>query len=295
MDENEFRPFLWRTPIQLSHRASFLCSALFLQGSGLSSYLMSTLQPSLPSRKSTKQRLDSLLVTLALVPSREQASRLILAGRVKVDGLVRDKPGKLVPSDVEVEIVQPDCQYASRGGEKLAPALEAFGLSCTGLVVMDVGASTGGFTDCVLQHGAKRVYAIDVGYGQLDWRLRSDARVIVMDRVNIRYLRPEDISELVDLVVIDVSFISLKMVWPAILPVLKPQGYLLSLIKPQFEVGKGQVGKGGIVRDEQLREAVKDQFVDYAKLLSLELVGLIDSPVLGKKGNREILIGLKKR
>jgi 23S rRNA (cytidine1920-2'-O)/16S rRNA (cytidine1409-2'-O)-methyltransferase len=256
---------------------------------------MSTLQPSLPSRKSTKQRLDSLLVTLALVPSREQASRLILAGRVKVDGLVRDKPGKLVPSEVEVEIVQPDCQYASRGGEKLAPALEAFGLSCTGLVVMDVGASTGGFTDCVLQHGATRVYSIDVGYGQLDWRLRSDARVIVMDRVNIRYLRSEDIPELVDLIVIDVSFISLKMVWPAILPVLKPQGYLVSLIKPQFEVGKGQVGKGGIVRDEHLREAVKDQFVDFAKSLSLELVGLIDSPVLGKKGNREILIGLKKQ
>lgn len=295
MDENEFRPFLWRTPIQLSHRVSSHCSPHFLQESGLGSYLMSTLRPSLHARKSTKQRLDSLLVSLALVPSREQASRLILAGRVKVDGLVRDKPGKSVPSEVKVEIVQPDCQYASRGGEKLAPALEAFGLSCRGLVVMDVGASTGGFTDCVLQHGAQRVYAIDVGYGQLDWRLRSDARVIVMDRVNIRYIRPEDIPELVDLVVIDVSFISLKMVWPAILPVLKPQGYLVSLIKPQFEVGKGQVGKGGIVRDEQLREAVKDQFVDYAKSLSLELVGLIDSPVLGKKGNREILMGLKKR
>jgi len=295
MDENVFRPFLWRTPIQLSPRAASHFSPLFLKEIGLGSHLMSTLQPSLPSRKSTKQRLDSLLVSLSLVPSREQASRLILAGRVKVDGLVRDKPGKLVPSEVEVEIIQPDCQYASRGGEKLAPALEAFGLSCTGLVVMDVGASTGGFTDCVLQRGAERVYAIDVGYGQLDWRLRSDARVIVMDRVNVRYLRPEDIPELVDLIVIDVSFISLKMVWPAILPVLKPEGYLVSLIKPQFEVGKGQVGKGGIVRDEQLREAVKDQFVDYAKSLSLDLVGLIDSSVLGKKGNKEILIGLKKR
>ena len=256
---------------------------------------MATLQPSFPSRKAIKQRLDSLLVSLALVQSREQASRLILAGRVKVDGLVRDKPGKLMPSDGEVEIVQPDCQYASRGGEKLAPALEAFGLSCKGFVVMDVGASTGGFTDCVLQGGAERVYAIDVGYGQLDWRLRSDARVIVMDRVNIRYLRPEDLPEQVDLVVIDVSFISLKMVWPAILPVLKPQGYLVSLVKPQFEVGKGQVGKGGIVRDESLREAVKDQFLNYDRSLSLDLVGLIDSPVLGKKGNREILIGLKKR
>jgi len=133
-------------------------------------------QPSLLVKKTAKQRLDSLLVSRELVPSREQASRLILAGRVKVDGLVRDKPGKLVPSDVDVEIIQPKCQYASRGGEKLAPALEAFGLSCSGWVVMDVGASTGGFTDCVLQRGAERVYAIDVGYGQMDWRLRSDSR-----------------------------------------------------------------------------------------------------------------------
>jgi len=252
-------------------------------------------QPSLLVKKTTKQRLDSLLVSRELVPSREQASRLILAGRVKVDGLVRDKPGKLVPSDVEVEIIQPECQYASRAGEKLAPALEAFGLSCSGWVVMDVGASTGGFTDCVLQRGAERVYAIDVGYGQMDWRLRSDSRVIVMDRMNIRYLCPDDIPELVDLVVIDVSFISLKMVWPVILPALKPQGYLVSLIKPQFEVGKGQVGRGGIVRDETLRQAVKDQFVQYANFLSLDIIGLIDSPVLGKKGNKEIVIGLKKR
>lgn len=218
-----------------------------------------------------------------------------MAGRVQVNGMVVDKPGKLVSSDVVVELRQPSCQYASRAGEKLAPALDAFDLSCSGLVVMDVGASTGGFTDCVLQRGAERVYAIDVGYGQLDWRLRTDPRVIVMDRVNVRHLGPDDIPELVDLVVIDVSFISLKLVWPAILPVLKPRGYLVSLIKPQFEVGKGHVGRGGIVRDEQLREAVKDQFIDYAKLLSLDLVGLIDSPVLGKKGNKEILIGLKKR
>lgn len=233
------------------------------------------------------------MVFQSLLPSREQACRLILAGRVKVDGMVRDKPGKLVSVEAEIEIIQPDSQYASRGGDKLAPALDAFNLSCAGLVVMDVGASTGGFTDCVLQRGAERVYAVDVGYGQLDWRLRSDSRVIVMDRVNIRYLCPDDIPERVDLVVIDVSFISLKLVWPAILPILKPQGYLVALIKPQFEVGKGQVGKGGIVRDEQLRETVKEQFVDYAKFLSFDIVGLIDSPVLGKKGNKEILIGLK--
>lgn len=255
---------------------------------------MSSVQSSLPIRKSTKQRLDSRLVSQALVPSRDQASRLILAGRVRIDGVVMDKPGKLVSSEVTAEIVQPDCQYASRGGEKLAPALEAFGLSCSGLVVMDVGASTGGFTDCVLQRGAQRVYAIDVGYGQLAWRLRSDPRVIVMDRLNVRYLRQENIPELVDLIVIDVSFISLKMVWPVILPVLKPQGYLVALIKPQFEVGKGQVGRGGIVRDEKLRQAVKAQFVEYAKSLSLNLIGLIDSPLLGKKGNKEMVMGVQK-
>jgi 23S rRNA (cytidine1920-2'-O)/16S rRNA (cytidine1409-2'-O)-methyltransferase len=200
-----------------------------------------------------------------------------------------------VSSDAEVEITPPECQYASRGGEKLAPALDAFGLSCSGLVVMDVGASTGGFTDCVLQRGAQRVYAIDVGYGQLDWQLRSDSRVIVMDRMNIRYLCPDDIPELIDLIVIDVSFISLEMVWPVILQVLKPQGYLVSLIKPQFEVGKGQVGKGGIVRDETARQAVKDQFVRLAELLSLDVIGLMDSPLLGKKGNKEIVMGLQKR
>jgi 23S rRNA (cytidine1920-2'-O)/16S rRNA (cytidine1409-2'-O)-methyltransferase len=295
MVENAFRRFLWMSPSQPSPRPRSNFSPLSLKEHGLNSHAMSSLQPSLPVRKTTKQRIDSLLVSQALVPSREQASRLILAGRVKIDGMVMDKPGKLVSSEVIAEITPPECQYASRGGEKLAPALEAFGLACSGWVVMDVGASTGGFTDCVLQRGAQRVYAIDVGYGQLDWRLRSDPRVIVMDRLNVRYLCPDDIPELVDLIVIDVSFISLKMVWPAILPVLKPQGYLVALIKPQFEVGKGQVGRGGIVRDENLRQAVKDQFVEYANSLSLDLIGLIDSPVLGKKGNKEILMGLKKQ
>ncbi len=265
-----------------------------MQKSGLAFFAMPSREPSLPQKKILKQRLDSLLVSRELGLSREQATRLILAGRVHVDGRVSDKPGKLMLPDAEIEIIQPECQYASRGGEKLAPALDAFGLSCSGLVVMDVGASTGGFTDCVLQRGAERVYAIDVGYGQLDWRLRSNSRVIVMDRLNVRYLRQEDIPELVDLIVIDVSFISLKMVWPVILPMLKPQGYLVSLIKPQFEVGKGQVGRGGIVRDEKLRQAVKDQFVEYANSLSLDPIGLMDSPVLGKKGNKEIVMGVQK-
>ncbi len=265
-----------------------------MQEGVLSCHAMLSSESPYPSRKDTKKRLDSFLVSRQLVPSREQASRLILAGRVKLDGVISDKPGKLVGSKAAVEIIQPECQYVSRGGEKLASALEGFQLSCVGWVVVDVGASTGGFTDCVLQRGAKRVYAIDVGYGQLDWRLRTDPRVVIMDRVNIRYLEPHEIPELADLVVIDVSFISLKMVWSAILPILKCRGYLVALIKPQFEVGKGQVGRGGIVRDESLREAVKDQFLDYAKSLSLEVVGLIDSPVLGKKGNKEMLIGLRK-
>ena len=295
MDENVFRHFPWKSRTQLSPNNSIHFSPLFLKENGLGSHVMLSHQPAFSVKKKAKQRLDSLLVSQSLVPSREQASRLILAGRVKVDGFVVDKPGKLVSVEVPLELMKPERQYASWGGEKLVPALESFGLSCSDLVVMDVGASTGGFTDVVLQRGAQRVYAIDVGYGQLDWRLRSDSRVIVMDRVNIRHLQPNDIPEQVDLIVIDVSFISLKLVWPAVLPALKTHGYLVALIKPQFEVGKGQVGRGGIVRDESLRQAVKDQFVEYANRLSLDLVGLIDSPVSGKKGNKEIFIGLQKR
>ncbi len=255
---------------------------------------MKAVQPSVPSRKSSKERLDSLVLTHELVSSREQACRLILAGRVKVDGILVDKPGKLVATTVSVEVTKPEYAYASRAGEKLAPALDEFFISCSGFVVMDVGASTGGFTDCVLQRGANRVYAIDVGYGQLDWRLRTDPRVVVMDRCNIRHLCPQDIPEPVDLAVIDVSFISLRLVLPVILPVLRDQAYLVALVKPQFEVGKGQVGKGGIVRDERLREQVRDGFVDYARSLCLDVIGVMDSTLLGKKGNKEMLVGMKK-
>jgi 23S rRNA (cytidine1920-2'-O)/16S rRNA (cytidine1409-2'-O)-methyltransferase len=256
--------------------------------------IMKAGQPSAPPRKSSKERLDSLVVTHALVSSREQACRLILAGRVKVDGILIDKPGRLVAKTVSLELTKPEWEYASRAGEKLAPALDAFSVSCSGCVVMDVGASTGGFTDCVLQRGASRVYAIDVGYGQLDWRLRSDSRVVVMDRFNIRNLCPQDIPEPVDLAVIDVSFISLRLVLPVILPVLREQAHLVALVKPQFEVGKGQVGKGGIVRDERLREQVRDRFVEYARCLQLDVIGVMDSTLLGKKGNKELLVGLKK-
>jgi 23S rRNA (cytidine1920-2'-O)/16S rRNA (cytidine1409-2'-O)-methyltransferase len=255
---------------------------------------MKIVPPLVPSRKSSKERLDSLLVAQALVSSREQACRLILAGRVQVDGVLVDKPGKPVASSASLELTKPEWEYVSRGGEKLAPALDAFSVSCTGCVVMDIGASTGGFTDCVLQRGASRVYAIDVGYGQLDWRLRSDPRVVVMDRFNIRHLRSKDIPEEVDLAVIDVSFISLRLVIPVILPVLRRQAHLVALVKPQFEVGKGQVGKGGIVRDERLRDQVRDGFVEYVRSLQLDVIGIRDSTLLGKKGNKELLVGLQK-
>ena len=255
---------------------------------------MKAVPPSAQSRKSSKERLDSLLVAHALVSTREKATRLILAGRVKVEGVLIDKPGKLVEKSVSLELTKPEWEYASRAGEKLAPALDAFSISCSGSVVMDVGASTGGFTDCVLQRGASRIYAIDVGYGQLDWRLRSDPRVVVMDRFNIRNLRSQDIPEPVDLAVVDVSFISLRLVLPVILPVLRERGHIVALVKPQFEVSKGQVGKGGIVRDETLRQRVKDHFLEYARNLQLNIIGVMDSTLSGKKGNKEMLVVLKK-
>ena len=254
---------------------------------------MKAVQPFAPSRKSSKERLDSLVVTHALVSSREQACRLILAGRVRVDGVLIDKPGKIVEKTVSLELTKPEWEYASRAGEKLAPALDAFSVSCSGCVVMDVGASTGGFTDCVLQRGASRVYAIDVGYGQLDWRLRSDPRVVVMDRFNIRNLCPQDIPEPVDLAVIDVSFISLRLVLPVILPVLREHAHLVALVKPQFEVGKGKVGKGGVVRSADEHRRVIDEISVAAVRLGYDVLAVTDSPLLGPKGNKEFLIHLR--
>lgn len=241
-----------------------------------------------------KDRLDTLVVRAGLLPSREQAARHILAGRIRVDGVVMDKPGKSIPVQATIELQQPECQYVSRAGDKLAAALDRFSLSCTDLTVMDVGASTGGFTDCLLQRGARRVYAIDVGYGQLDWHLRTDPRVVVMDRVNVRHLQPKDIPESPALAVIDVSFISLRLVLPVVLSLLQQEAKVVALFKPQFEVGKGQVGKGGIVRDELLRQQVLGEFLSYTHAAGLSLVGVLDSPVLGKKGNKEVLVGLQK-
>jgi len=241
-----------------------------------------------------KERLDTLLVRAGLIHTREKATRLILAGRIRVDGVVVDKPGKSISVHATLELQQPDCQYVSRAGEKLAAALDRFSISCTDLIVMDVGASTGGFTDCVLQRGARRVYAIDVGYGQLDWRLRNDPRVMVMDRMNVRHLDQKDIPESPGLAVIDVSFISLRLVLPAVLSILQSEAIVIALFKPQFEVGKGQVGKGGVVRNEALRQQVVEEFLAYSQDVGLTLIGALDSPVLGKKGNQEVLVVLKK-
>jgi 23S rRNA (cytidine1920-2'-O)/16S rRNA (cytidine1409-2'-O)-methyltransferase len=195
--------------------------------------------------------------------------------------------------DIPIRLKGEDIPYVSRGGLKLAKALVEFDIDVTGLIALDVGASTGGFTDCLLQHGAGRVYAVDVGYGQLAWKLRQETRVINLEKTNIRYLEPETLGERVDLVVIDASFISLAKVLPNTLRHLKPGGSIVALIKPQFEVGKGEVGKGGVVRDEEKHRAVVRSIEEFAQSLGLTVNGVTDSPILGPKGNREFLIYLK--
>jgi 23S rRNA (cytidine1920-2'-O)/16S rRNA (cytidine1409-2'-O)-methyltransferase len=240
-------------------------------------------------QKSGRDRLDRTLVLRALAPSREQAGQLILSGKVQVDGMPVDKPARLVSSNTRIEILGEGEPYVSRGGRKLEAALDAFHINPNGLVAMDVGASTGGFTDCLIQRGVRRVYAVDVGYGQLDWRIRQDSRVVVLDRQNIRYLPRSAVPDPIDIMVIDVSFISLALVIPAALPFLRPAGLMVALIKPQFEVGRGQVGRGGIVRDDNQRHAVTERIVACAREFGLESIGVIDSPVQGHKGNREIL------
>lgn len=235
-----------------------------------------------------KQRVDQLLVERGLAESREKAQALLLAGEVTVNGQRVDKPGRTIPSDAQLEVTG-RLPYVSRGGLKLEAALKAFPVNPTGRVCLDIGASTGGFTDCLLQNGALRVYAVDTGAGQIDWKLRSDPRVILREHCNARHLIPEQIGELADLLVCDVSFISVTLLLPRFPPLLRPDGVMIILIKPQFEVGKGMVGKGGIVRDPQLRHEACEKVRRAAEALGYH-TALIPSPILGTEGNQEFLL-----
>lgn len=239
-----------------------------------------------------KKRLDVLLTEQGYADSRSKAQAIIMSGLVYVDGQKADKPGISYDESVSLEVRGAVCPYVSRGGLKLEKALRDFGVNPQGYVCSDSGASTGGFTDCLLQQGASKVFAIDVGYGQLDWKIRSDPRVVVMERTNIRYVTPEQLGEPLDLSVVDVSFISLKIVLPAIKALLKPNGQVLCLIKPQFEAGKEKVGKKGVVRDEATHEEVLESFVALATELQFHILGLTFSPVKGPEGNIEFLAHL---
>jgi len=239
-------------------------------------------------------RLDQRVVQLGLVESREKAQRLILAGCVKVEGRVDTKSSHPVPDTAVIELVKPE-RFVSRGGEKLEEAFRRFSLDVKGLVGLDVGASTGGFTDCLLQHGASRVYAVDVGKGQLHWKLRTDPRVIVMDGVNARYLAPADLPEVPGIVTIDVSFISLTKILPAVTQVLASGGHMVSLIKPQFEAGREQVGRGGVVRSEAVRDEVVERIRVFGTgTLGLRWVGVCPSSSKGPAGNVEYLAWWEK-
>jgi 23S rRNA (cytidine1920-2'-O)/16S rRNA (cytidine1409-2'-O)-methyltransferase len=242
-----------------------------------------------------KERLDILLVEKGMVPSREKARALIMGGNVLVNGIPVEKAGTLVDPDAAVELKGKEILYVSRGGLKLEAAIQHFKINLMGLIAMDVGSSTGGFTDCMLRNGAARVYCIDVGYGQLDWSLRNDPRVVLLEKTNIRYLEKGSIHDMLDIATIDVSFISLKNVLPKVTEFLKENGEILALVKPQFEVGKGEVGKGGIVREEEKRTAAVNSVREFAEGLGLAAEGVFQSPVPGQKGNREYFLHLRRR
>jgi 23S rRNA (cytidine1920-2'-O)/16S rRNA (cytidine1409-2'-O)-methyltransferase len=237
-----------------------------------------------------KTRLDQALVERGLAPSRARAQSLILAGVVRVDGALADKPGRAVSAEANIEVIAPDHPWVSRGGVKLAAALDAFGIDPAGKACLDVGASTGGFTDVLLTRGAARVVALDVGHGQLDWKLRNDPRVDVREGVNARTLAPEEVPGPFDVVTVDVSFISLRLVLPALVPLLAAGGDLVALVKPQFEAGRREVGKGGVVRDPDVREAAVAGVIEAAAALGLACLGRLPSPILGPAGNREELV-----
>lgn len=244
--------------------------------------------------RSQKIRLDKVLVEKGLAESREKAKAIIMAGIVEVNGTRVDKPGHLIQPSASVFLKEKYPPYVSRAGLKLEAALEHFSVPVDDLILLDVGASTGGFTDCLLQHGAQRVIAVDVGYGQLDWKLRQDHRVEVLEKTNVRYLKKGDVEEPIHGAVIDVSFISLRLVVPAVSKLLVRHAFIIALIKPQFEVGKGQVGKGGVVRDPRLHHEVIDLVSTFFKDAGWTVQGLIPSPILGPKGNREFLIYLRR-
>ncbi|MFL5696037.1 MAG: TlyA family RNA methyltransferase [Ktedonobacteraceae bacterium] len=242
----------------------------------------------------SKERLDVALVRRGLAPSRERARALIMAGQVYVGDRMLDKPGTLIPLDADCHLAQApaELKYVSRGGLKLEKALASFQLSPSDLVALDVGASTGGFTHCLLEHGARRVYAVDVGHGQLAWTLRNDPRVVVMEHTNIRHLT--SLPEPIQCVVIDVSFISLRLVLPAIIPLLAPEAWIVALVKPQFEAGKAEADKGsGVITDPAVHTRVLEELQEWIQQHApLHVKGLTDSPILGRDGNREFLLYL---
>ncbi len=241
-----------------------------------------------------KQRLDTLLVEKGLLPSRERAKAAIMAGLVLVNEQKIDKAGTAVDPALPIRILGDNIGYVSRGGLKLAKAIKAFDIDLKGCVCADIGASTGGFTDCALQNGAVQVFAIDVGYGQLAWSLRTDERVVNMERTNVRFVKPEDIGKLLDFASIDVAFISLEKVLPAVKELLTPQGTIVALIKPQFEAGRENVGKKGVVRDSKIHEQVIDNVLKFAQSISLTPLALTFSPIKGPEGNIEYLLYLSK-
>jgi 23S rRNA (cytidine1920-2'-O)/16S rRNA (cytidine1409-2'-O)-methyltransferase len=243
--------------------------------------------------KTPKARLDVLMTERGLAPSRERARAMILAGQVTVDGQVLSKAGTAIAPAARIELVRPDHPYVGRGGLKLAHALDAFGVAIEGREALDIGASTGGFTDVLLRLGAVRVVALDVGHGQLDWRLRNDPRVVVIEGKNARYLAPDDIPGPVDVAVIDVSFISLAQIMPRVPPLLRQGADVIALVKPQFEAGRDEVGKRGIVRDPDVHERVIARVTEAAARVGLARAGLTPSPVKGAEGNQEFLLHLR--
>lgn len=242
-----------------------------------------------------KKRLDLLMVERALAPSREKAKAYIMSGNVYVDGQKEDKAGTMFQETVKIEVRGNTLPYVSRGGLKLEKAMKNFGVTLEGKISMDVGASTGGFTDCMLQNGAVKVYSIDVGYGQLDWKLRNDPRVVCMEKTNIRYVLPEHLSEPADFSSIDVSFISLTKVLLPVYHLLKEDGEVVCLIKPQFEAGREKVGKKGVVREPKVHEEVIEKVMEYAKSIGYATLHLEYSPIKGPEGNIEYLLHLKKK